>query len=163
MAAGSPEYKVVDRSILLPFYRRFLVDPVLPLLPARLNPNTITHVGHFINLGGTVLLLALWPKRGWPFAAAMVLLQVYMWCDNADGAHARRTNQCSALGEFLDHGLDALNTVYIAYLTAMALGLPPMGWVTIALVIPGAGAVTYWEQTQTGVFRLGLLNQVESV
>jgi phosphatidylglycerophosphate synthase len=163
MAAGSPEYKVVDRSILLPFYRRFLVDPVLPLLPARLNPNTITHVGHLINLGGTVLLLALWPKRGWPFITAMVLLQIYMWCDNADGAHARRTNQCSALGEFLDHGLDALNTVYIAYLTAMALGLPPMGWVTIALVIPGAGAVTYWEQTQTGVFRLGLLNQVESV
>src|SRR6185295_18165961 len=128
-----------------------------------LNPNTITHVGHLINFGGTVLLLALWPKRGWPFLTAMVLLQIYMWCDNADGAHARRTNQCSALGEFLDHGLDALNTVYIAYLTAMALGLSPMGWVTIALVIPGAGAVTYWEQTQTGVFRLGLLNQVESV
>ena len=92
MAPGSPEYKVVDRSILLPFYRRFFVDPVLPLLPARLNPNTITHVGHLINFGGTVLLLALWPKRGWPFLTAMVLLQVYMWCDNADGAHARCIN-----------------------------------------------------------------------
>jgi hypothetical protein len=35
--------------------------------------------------------------------------------------------------------------------------------VVIALIIPGAGAVTYWEQSQTGVFRLGLLNQVESL
>ena len=163
MATGELVYKVEDRSILLPFYRRFLVDPLLPYLPAKLNPNTITHAGHLLNLGGTVLLLALWPKSGWPFVLAMVTLQLYTWCDNADGAHARRTNQCSALGEFLDHGLDSLNTVYMAYLAAIALGVPPAWWVALALVIPGAGAVTYWEQTQTGVFRLGLLNQLESV
>jgi phosphatidylglycerophosphate synthase len=163
MSAGAPAYKVEDRSILLPFYRRYLVDPLLPLLPASLNPNTITHAGHMLNLVGTVILVGLWPKSGWPFVAAMLLLQAYMWCDNADGAHARRTNQCSALGEFLDHGLDQLNTVYIAYLTAMALGASPLWWVVIALVIPGAGAVTYWEQSTTGTFRLGLLNQVESL
>jgi phosphatidylglycerophosphate synthase len=163
MASGKLVYKVDDRSILLPYYRRFLVDPLLPLIPARVNPNSITHAGHFINLLGTVLLIALWPTQGWPYIVAMVMLQVYMWCDNADGAHARRTNQCSAFGEFLDHGLDQLNTVYIAYLTAMALGVPPIWWVVIAFIIPGAGAVTYWEQSQTGVFRLGLLNQVESL
>lgn len=163
MASGALVYKVEDRSILLPFYRRFLVDPFLPLLPARLNPNTITHAGHLLNLAGTALLIAAWPKSGWIFAAAMVTLQLYMWCDNADGAHARRTNQCSALGEFLDHGLDQLNTVYIGYLTAMSLGVRPLWWVAFALIIPGAGAITYWEQTQTGTFRLGLLNQVESL
>ncbi|MFT3767019.1 MAG: CDP-alcohol phosphatidyltransferase family protein [Minicystis sp.] len=163
MASEKLVYKVDDRSILLPFYRRWLVDPLLPLIPARVNPNTITHAGHFTNLAGTVLLIALWPDRGWPLIAAMVMLQVYMWCDNADGSHARRTNQCSPFGEFLDHGLDQLNTVYIGYLTAMALGVPPIWWVIIALIIPGAGAVTYWEQSQTGVFRLGLLNQVESL
>src|SRR5262249_4649696 len=130
---------------------------------ARLNPNTITHTGHLLNLTGTIFLLAMWPKRGWPFVVAMLTLQLYTWCDNADGAHARRTNQCSALGELLDHGLDSLNTVYMAYLTAMALGVPPAWWVALALIIPGAGAVTYWEQAQTGVFRLGLLNQLESV
>src|SRR6185295_18377168 len=128
-----------------------------------LNPNTITHVGHLINFGGTVLLLALWPKRGWPFLTAMLMLQIYMWCDNADGAHARRTNQCSAFGEFLDHGLDQLNTVYIAYLTCMALGVSPIWWVVISIIIPAAGAITYWEQSETGVFRLGMLNQVESL
>jgi phosphatidylglycerophosphate synthase len=163
MASGALVYKVDDRSILLPYYRRFIVDPALPLIPARVNPNTITHAGHLLNLFGTTLLVALWPERGWPFFVAMVLLQLYMWCDNADGAHARRTNQCSAFGEFLDHGLDQLNTVYIGYLTAMSLGVPPVWWVVLALIIPGAGAVTYWEQSETGVFRLGLLNQVESL
>ena len=156
-------YKVDDRSILLPYYRRYLVDPLLPLIPARVNPNSITHAGHLLNLFGTALLIALWPDRGWPYILAMLLLQAYMWCDNADGSHARRTNQCSAFGEFLDHGLDQLNTVYIGYLTAMALGVPPIWWVVIAFIIPGAGAVTYFEQSQTGVFRLGLLNQVESL
>jgi phosphatidylglycerophosphate synthase len=163
MATGSLVYKVDDRSILLPYYRRYVVDPFLPLIPAKIHPNSITHAGHLLNLLGTVTLLAIWPERGWPFATAMLLLQAYMWCDNADGAHARRTNQCSPFGEFLDHGLDQLNTVYIAYLTAMSLGVSPIWWVIIAIIIPGAGAVTYWEQSQTGVFRLGLLNQVESL
>ncbi len=163
MATGPTAYKVEDKSILLPFYRRFLVDPLLPLLPATLNPNTITHTGHLLNLFGTMLLIALWPERGWPFVVAMLCLQAYMWCDNADGSHARRTNQCSAFGEFLDHGLDQLNTVYISYLTCLALHVSPLWWVAIALLIPAAGAVTYWEQSETGVFRLGLLNQVESL
>jgi hypothetical protein len=45
----------------------------------------------------------------------------------------------------------------------MALGVSPLWWVIVSFVIPAAGAVTYWEQSQTGVFRLGLLNQVESL
>jgi phosphatidylglycerophosphate synthase len=163
MSSGPLEYKVDDRSILLPYYRRFIVDPLLPFIPARVNPNSITHAGHILNLLGTALLIGLWPERGWPFVAAALMLHVYMWCDNADGAHARRTNQCSAFGEFLDHGLDQLNTVYIGYLTAMALGVSSTWWVVLSLIIPGAGAVTYWEQSRTGVFRLGLLNQVESL
>jgi archaetidylinositol phosphate synthase len=163
MAAGPPAYKVEDRSILLPYYRRWLVDPILPHLPASLNPNTITHAGHVLNLAGTALLITIWPRSGWPFVVATILLQLYLWCDNADGAHARRTGQCSAYGEYLDHGLDGVNTVYIAYLTAMALGAPPLWWVVIVLLIPGGAAAAYWEQSQTGVFRLGMLNQIESL
>jgi phosphatidylglycerophosphate synthase len=156
-------YKVEDRSILLPYYRRYMVDPLLPFIPAKVSPNSITHVGHVLNLLGTAALVYFHPASGWLYFVAALLLNVYMWCDNADGAHARRTKQCSPYGEFLDHGLDQFNTVYIAYLTAMALGLSPLGWVAIALLIPGAAVVTYWEQSNTGVFRVGLLNQVESV
>jgi len=155
-------YKADDRSILLPYYKRFAVDPLLPFIPARVHPNTITHWGHALNLFGMLLLLTLWPKRGFIPVLVAALLQIYMWCDNADGSHARRTNQCSAFGEFLDHGLDILNVIYIGYMSAFALGATPMQWIAISILVPLAGAATYWEQSQTGIFRLGMLNQVES-
>ena len=156
-------YKVEDRSILLPYFRRYLIDPLLPFIPAKISPNAITHVGHLLNLFGTALLLYLRPEKGWPFFVAALCLNLYNWCDNADGAHARRTKQCSPFGEFLDHGLDQFNTVYIAILSAIAVGANPWQWVAYVLLIPGAAVVTYWEQSNTGVFRVGMLNQVESV
>ena len=156
-------YKADDRSILLPAYRRFLVDPLLPFIPARVHPNTITHLGHLANLTGTALLVGFFPRHGFLYVLAAITLQFYMWCDNADGSHARRTKQTSVYGEFLDHGLDIVNVIYIGYLSSMAVGASPLQWVVIAVIIPGAGATTYFEQTQTGVFRLGALNQVESL
>ena len=156
-------YRVDDRSILLPYYKRYLIEPALQFLPPSLHPNTITHAGHLINLLGAAVLLALWPIKGWPFALAALTLHLYVWCDNVDGAHARRTKQASPLGEFLDHGLDQVNMVYIAIITAMALGVSPFWWVIHLLLIPGAGCLAYLEQTQTGVLRMGLLNQIESI
>ncbi len=43
------------------------------------------------------------------------------------------------------------------------LGSSPEHTVMLAMLIPGAAAMTCWEQTETGVFRMGLLNQIESV
>lgn len=165
MTAAEPKiaYQVIDRSILLPYYRRWFVDPLLPFIPARVHPNTITHLGHIANLLGTALLLWCGASSGWTFFVAAICLQIYLWCDNADGSHARRTGQTSVYGEFLDHGLDQLNTAYIGYLTATALGAGPACWVAISLMTPGAAVLTYWEQSVTGIFRLGLLNQVESL
>ena len=163
MSKGSDlVYTVRDRSLLLPFYKRLFVEPALPFIPARLDPNVITHAGHAINLAG---LLALVVGRGaaWSYLAAALCVQLYNFCDNADGAHARRVNRCSALGELLDHGLDMLNTTYIGFIAAIAIGAPAPWFVAIALVIPAACAATYWEQAETGVFNLGLLNQVESL
>lgn len=163
MAAGETlEYRVEDRSILLPYYKRFLIEPLLPYIPAGVSPNAITHVGHAANLAAVALLLGTGASRGWPCVAAAALMQLQVWCDNADGGHARRTNQCSPLGEFLDHGLDVLNVIYIGLLTCAALGVTPGWWVALSLLIPTAVSVTYWEQAVTGMFRLGLLNQVES-
>jgi phosphatidylglycerophosphate synthase len=158
------KYTAVDRSVLLPLYKKLLVGPLLPAIPARVPPNSITHAGHLINLVGTaVLMLSYSAQGGWPFFFAAAMLHVYNWCDNADGGHARRTNQCSATGEFLDHGLDVLNATYIAYLSAISIGAGPIGWVVVVVTILFASAQTYWEQAETGVFHLGRLNQIESV
>ncbi len=156
-------YKVEDRSLLLPYYKRFLIEPTIPHIPASIHPNTITHAGHLICLAAIALLVTFNPSRGWVFMASMLLLQLYNWCDNADGAHARRTKQSSVLGEFLDHGLDILNTSYIGLITIYALGSSQEYAVALAILIPAATSVTCWEQAETGYFRLGLLNQIESV
>lgn len=167
-------YKVEDKSILLPYYKRLLIGPFLPFIPAKLTPNAITHIGHLVNLTGTALVVWLCAPRlwgsnatpvtsGWPFFAAAFAVNLYTWCDNVDGAHARRTGQCSPFGEFLDHGLDQLNSVYMAYLTCATLGLAPLGWVVMALLIPGGATLTYWEQSHTGLLKVGRLNQIESV
>ena len=157
------DYKVVDRSILLPYYKRLLIAPLIPHLPRTLDPNAITHAGHVLNLAGTVLLWVIGIDQPWACITAAIGLQAYLWCDNADGAHARATGQTSTYGEFLDHGLDQLNTTYIGCLTALALNASPVWFVATVLLTSGAAAVTYWEQSVTGVFRLGLLNQVESL
>ncbi len=161
--SDAPVYQADDRSILLPYYKRWLVEPTLPFIPARVHPNSITHTGHLLCLGAAALLVATNPRRGWAFIAALLMVHAYNWCDNADGSHARRTRQSSATGEFLDHGLDLLNTTYISIVTIYALGSSPEYAVLLALLIPGAASVTCWEQTETGVFRTGLLSQIESV
>lgn len=163
MTGPALKYSVQDRSILLPFYKRFLVEPLLPAIPARVNPNAITHGGHVLNLGALVVLATCGVDRGWPFFLVAILVHVYLWCDNADGGHARRTNQCSAKGEFLDHGLDLLNATYAACMTVIALGAPPFWGFAAAVAVPAAAAVIYWEQAETGVFQLGLFNQIESI
>ncbi len=160
---GSLQYSVQDRSLLLPWYKKRVVDPAVAKFPGSLHPNTITHVGHLLNLVGLCAVLASHPARGGlVYLLPAVTLHIYNFCDNADGAHARRTKQSSALGEFLDHGLDLLNVAYIATIAAFAIGASPMGTVAMVAAITGAAAAVYWEQAETGVFQLGLLNQVEA-
>jgi phosphatidylglycerophosphate synthase len=164
-SAGRPApYRVEDRSILLPHYKRLFVEPCLPLLPAGLDPNHITHVGHLLAL---TALLGAFAAQGtsspWPFLAVALLVNLYNWCDNVDGSHARRVGRCSALGEYLDHGLDLLSATYVVGITALALGAPPFWTLAAVVLVPMAAAFTYWEQAETGTMQLGLLNQVESV
>lgn len=151
-------YEVQDRSILLPHYKRLFIEPTLRFIPRRISPNAITHAGHLLNLAALVVLV----RGGSPLISA-ALLNAYLWADNADGAHARRTKQTSATGEFLDHGFDLLNATYVAIMTVIALGAPPMWSVAAAVVVPAAAAVTYWEQAETGTFQLGMFNQIESI
>lgn len=157
-----PEYKADDRSVLLPYYRRYCVDPFLPLIPAKLHPNTITHAGHLFMAAGAALILIARPSSGWIFGVALFLLWAYVFCDNADGAHARRTKQTSPLGEFLDHGLDLFNCVYIGAASAFSVGADGKTWILMGFVVPAACAAVYWEQAITGVFRVGLVSQIES-
>ncbi len=165
MRSNGLEYVVRDRSLLLPFYKRFVVEPLVPAIPRWVRPNSITHFGHVLNLAALVLLAVMAPRmdRGWPFVVAPLWVHVWLFCDHADGAHARRTGKTSATGELLDHGLDLLNACYVIWMTLLTFGAPAPFSVWAAVGVAAGAAVIYWEQAEIGVFELGLLTQIESV
>ncbi len=156
------QYRVIDRSLLLPHYKRWLVEPLVRLVPARVTPNAITYAGHLASLAATALVLSC-GDRGPGFFAAIALVQLYCWADNADGAHARRTGQSSEWGEVLDHGLDQITSLYVGLMVPHVLGADPVTSMIVAIASSAAAAHTYWEQTRTGTMCLGLLNQVEAM
>lgn len=160
---SAPAYRVDDRSVLLPHYTRFFIAPAMSRIPARLAPNVLTHAGHLCCLAAA-LVLVLGGATAWTFVASAVFVQGYVWFDNADGAHARRTKQTSTTGEYLDHGLDLLNSAY-----GGVTGMYSLGLANTALGVTGTAAVclvaaiTAWEQWETGTYRLGAVNQIESM
>ncbi len=84
-------YNVRDRSILLPLYKRFFIEPTLRFIPERLDPNVITHAGQVICLTGLAVLVGFGSRSGgWAFFFAIAMAHLYLWCDNADGGHARQ-------------------------------------------------------------------------
>jgi phosphatidylglycerophosphate synthase len=154
-------YQVIDRELLLPAYKRFIVEPLLPAIPATVHPNTLTHAAHLCCLTAAALLSVFQPSSGWLLILAMLLLNAYVWLDNADGGHARRTGRASLYGEVLDHGLDIWNAAYMGLILARTLGAGA-GWtVIVAGASTASMAVNIWEQAQTGVFQLGRIQQVE--
>lgn len=159
--APADPYQVVDRELLLPAYKRFVVDPLLPLIPRALDPNTLTHLGHLCCLAAAALLCALEPQAGWPLVLGMLLLNAYVWLDNADGGHARRTGRVSLRGEVLDHGLDILNAAYMGLILARTLDAGPEWTAVVAAASTASMAVNLWEQAETRVFQLGRIQQVE--
>jgi phosphatidylglycerophosphate synthase len=155
-------YTSDDRSILLPYFKAWFVEPALAFIPRRVSPNTITLAGLATNIASLSIFAMVRPTSGWMLALTIALLWGYIWCDNVDGAHARRTEQTSTFGEALDHGLDLLNAAFVIYITAYVLGASDTEWVFLGLAVPTATSTVYWEQAELGVFRLGRLNQVES-
>src|SRR5256885_15147948 len=89
-----------------PLLIKMLCEPVLPYIPASVHPNTISGVTHAI-VWTTALLGMISPHLS-PLGRALALIGagigmfLSMIGDCLDGLHARRTNQCTKLGEMMD-------------------------------------------------------------
>ncbi|MET0388182.1 MAG: CDP-alcohol phosphatidyltransferase family protein [Polyangiales bacterium] len=120
-----------------PLLIKMLCEPLLPHIPAWVHPNTISLVTHGI-VWMTALLAMASPELS-PLGRAIALLGagvgmfLSMLGDCLDGLHARRTNQCSKLGEMLDHWLDAVVVpLGTAGITA-ALEMPAWAMISVNL------------------------------
>lgn len=98
-------------TFLSPFYDRLTRQ----LWPEWLHPNYITLLGA-VFCASAILAFGnndkTWPCIGWT---------LYHMCDNMDGKQARRTNQTSRFGGFLDHAVDGLLGVYMGYIAVAAV------------------------------------------
>ncbi|NUM35407.1 MAG: CDP-alcohol phosphatidyltransferase family protein [Candidatus Brocadiae bacterium] len=158
------KYHVDEQSLTQGFLLKWIWNPIVRILPARLKPNTITVIGVISMIIGTFFFwLAIHHEMRWGFLLAAFSVFIYMACDNVDGPHARNTKQSSRLGEFLDHWFDSINALLINLCVVSCLFLD--GWllmVCLSLVAISFFA-TIWEHHHTGVFHSGKIGTNEGL
>ena len=88
-----------------------------------------------------------------------VFLFIYQTLDNLDGRQARRTGMSSPLGQFFDHGCDAITGVFEIIKSAAVLNLGA-NWTLFAYaILTGIGFVlASYEEYTTHRFYLGYFN-----
>jgi phosphatidylglycerophosphate synthase len=129
-AVASPPENATERRIVRP-----LCEPLLDYIPASVHPNAISIATHALAWVTTALAIASVSLTGLPRSLALIGAGVGMFVsmigDCLDGMHARRTNQCSKLGEMMDHWLDAAVVPLVTIASTMALQMEPLPLVIV--------------------------------
>jgi len=158
-------YHCVDKSILLPYYKKYFVSPVFRLVPRRLTANFITLISTaFVFL---MLLAALWMEA--PASPLLALisafcLSAYLLGDHLDGMQAKQTGTGSPLGEFLDHHLDVYNGAIVFFTLVVFLDIVANPAVLFLMVLNCfAFAATMVEELECRKLVFGYLGTLEGV
>ena len=123
-------FQVVEDSRFERLLLTKVCEPIVERLPRGLTPNTISIGNHLVAWAGVVLVAAATFME--PAAALMartlaaMTIVVNLVMDCLDGMHARRTGQCSRMGELMDHGLDAANVPLNGAVVILAFQLDPL-------------------------------------
>lgn len=124
----------------------WLCEPLLRFIPASVHPNTISVVTHLIAWVTAVLAVASVHQppglRALALVGAGFGMLASMIGDSIDGMHARNTNQCSKLGEMMDHWLDAIIVPLVPLGMTLALEMP----IWAIAVVNIAAAMVYHSQ-----------------
>jgi phosphatidylglycerophosphate synthase len=157
-------YRVDDQELLLDFYKKLVWDRLVPRIPARITPNSLTLTGLVCSLGAAVATVAAWKFAiPWLYLVSAFLLFAYLTLDNVDGAHARRTGQTSYLGEFLDHGLDGLASTFVLVITCIVLQMEGVLFASLCALAGIGFAFIFWEQFRTGLLVIPRVSSTEGV
>mmetsp|Transcript_350 Transcript_350/g.479 ORF Transcript_350/g.479 Transcript_350/m.479 type:complete len:426 (+) Transcript_350:207-1484(+) len=121
------KYSSPTLSILERVYLNDMWASVAEIYPRWLAPNLITLGGCCCILVMYALTLVYSPElegdmERWQYGLAAVLFYTYQTLDGTDGKQARRTGSGSALGELMDHGVDACVTTFLTLTVSDGLG-----------------------------------------
>eukprot|EP01084_Bolivina_argentea_P237034 398466_1 len=132
---------MVHYDILDPYLRPYFWIPISKYIPKSVSPNLVTILGatsFFISISIWVYETTNLESCSSSFGYYVLALGVFIYqlCDNLDGIHARNTNQSSALGMLLDHGVDAyVNTIhYITGISPIVVYCHPAGKITFVIL-----------------------------
>jgi phosphatidylglycerophosphate synthase len=129
-----------SRGKFEPLLIKTLCEPLLPYIPARVSPNSISLITHAIVW--TTAGLAIFSSGQPPLGRALALIGagigmfLSMIGDCVVGLHARRTQQTDKLGALLDHWVDALVVPLATIGITIALDMP--SWAMIAVNVSAA-------------------------
>ena len=147
-----PDYHYLcrDHSLLTPPFRRFLVRPIMPLIPRRVPANVITIFSNLVVYFAFFLALTEGPGTRSNFTLIAILVLLYAVGDHADGMQAQRTRTSSPLGEFIDHFLDAFNNGVLIAIVLLLFRIPNSPAVVfLFLSFYLAHAAVYYEEYRT--------------
>lgn len=126
----------------------YITRPAVGLLARTgATPNTLTWLGFTLTLGAAALIVA-----RHPLAAGLVVLFAGFF-DMMDGALARRTNQATRFGAFLDSTLDRLSeaALLLAIMTVYARGQSVAGVLLVGVALTASLLVSYLRARAEGL------------
>lgn len=120
-------YKTMGRSALDPLFQIWW-SWVLQFIPDSVPANVITVSGLIISVGSSsVQIFYAYHFTEIPRWTAMLCgvaaTFVAQTLDGIDGKQARRTSSSSPFGEFLDHGADAVITIFLTVAFCVSIGI----------------------------------------
>ena len=165
-AAKHYKYNGTDDSIFCKLFWRRWWNYLIEFFPLWVAPNLMTFVGFLFEIVSFIMSFILTDglKKdlpAWACAVNALCLFIYQQLDNLDGRQARRTGTSSALGQFFDHGCDAITGVSELFKVAATFGLGKNHSMEtfFFIFLMGVGFfATSWEEYTTHSFYLGPIN-----
>ena len=155
------QYRVQDNSVVLPFFKKWMVTPFFRFIPWWIPANIITILSNMLMYGALYMALTGFSGR---FVFIPLLILFYAIGDHLDGMQARQTKTSSPLGEFCDHFLDIFNNGILLYIVCLLFNISSTALIAFFLM---AGylthAVIFFEQFTTKWLRFGKISALESV
>lgn len=158
------QYRCHDHSLLTPWFKKWVVAPMIRITPWIIPANIITILSNlFVYLGLILAFNEDWFGFYTPLLVALCLL-LYLIGDHVDGMQAKRTGTGSALGEFCDHYLDAFNNGIVVYTLCVIFDIGnPIFIAAIMVASYLAHMVVFYEQFKTGWLTFEKLGSLEAV
>jgi len=158
------KYSGVDDSLLVKYFLRGIWNWMVEFLPMWLAPNVITFAGFLLEVISFALsaYISEWNSSTIPRWLCIfngVCTLTYQCLDNLDGKQARRTGSSSALGQFFDHGCDAITGALELMKFAITAQMYSRSSLFFFILCMGIGfLLTTWEEYVTHKFYLGPIN-----